>query len=225
LYNRRTILFVDEVHRWNKSQQDALLPWVENGTIILVGATTENPFFEVNKALVSRSRVFQLLPLTKEDLAKAAHAALTDKERGYGRWNVEFESGALEHLIDTANGDARSLLNALELAVETTPERWAPEETPLKSDLSSVQTPFADESLSTYRDRFFAHRSSESRTTLSCDRALIDCLRRVLNALDARTSLAAYIGNILADHIDRHRALLSEAIERNRKNPFNSSLP
>lgn len=130
LYNRRTILFVDEVHRWNKSQQDALLPWVENGTIILVGATTENPFFEVNKALVSRSRVFQLLPLTKDDLAKAAHAALTDKERGYGRWNVEFESGALEHLIDTANGDARSLLNALELAVETTPERWAPEETP-----------------------------------------------------------------------------------------------
>ena len=102
----------------------------------------------------------------------------------------------------------------------------APEETPLKSDLSSVQTPFADESLSTtYRDRFFAPRLSESRTTLSCDRALIDCLRRVLNALDARTSLAAYIGNILADHIDRHRALLSEAIERNRKNPFNSSLP
>ena len=100
-----------------------------------------------------------------------------------------------------------------------------PEETPLKSDLSSIQTPFADELLSTYRDRFFAHRSSESRTTLSCDRALIDCLRRVLNALDARTSLAAYIGNILADHIDRHRALLSEAIERNRKNPFNSSLP
>ena len=72
---------------------------------------------------------------------------------------------------------------------------------------------------------FFAHRSSESRTTLSCDRTLIDCLRRVLNALDARTSLAAYIGNILADHIDRHHALLSEAIERNRKNPFNTSLP
>ncbi|MBR6216669.1 MAG: AAA family ATPase, partial [Spirochaetaceae bacterium] len=82
LYGRRTILFVDEVHRWNKSQQDALLPWVENGTIILVGATTENPFFEVNKALVSRSRVFQLKPLTNEDLMKAADAALKDKERG-----------------------------------------------------------------------------------------------------------------------------------------------
>ncbi|WP_428770188.1 AAA family ATPase [Treponema sp. HNW] len=130
LYNRRTILFVDEVHRWNKSQQDALLPWVENGTIILVGATTENPFFEVNKALVSRSRVFQLFTLTKDDLMKAARAALDDKERGYGRWKVEFEKGALEHLIDTANGDARSLLNALELAVETTPERWAPDEVP-----------------------------------------------------------------------------------------------
>lgn len=130
LYNRRTILFVDEVHRWNRSQQDALLPWVENGTIILVGATTENPFFEVNKALVSRSRVFQLKALTKEDLEKAAHMALSDTERGYGHWNVEFEKGALEHLIDTANGDARSLLNALELAVETTPERWNPETIP-----------------------------------------------------------------------------------------------
>ena len=117
LYNRRTILFVDEVHRWNKAQQDALLPWVENGTIILIGATTENPFFEVNKALVSRSRVFQLQPLTKDDLLKAAHMALNDTERGYGHWDVQFEKGALEHLVDTANGDARSLLNALELAV------------------------------------------------------------------------------------------------------------
>lgn len=126
LYNKRTILFVDEVHRWNKAQQDALLPWVENGTIILIGATTENPFFEVNKALVSRSRVFQLKPLTKEDLKKAALMALSDTERGYGHWIVEFEDGALEHLIDTANGDARSLLNALELAVETTPEKWEP---------------------------------------------------------------------------------------------------
>ncbi|MBQ5471155.1 MAG: AAA family ATPase [Treponema sp.] len=130
LYSRRTILFVDEVHRWNKSQQDALLPWVENGTIILIGATTENPFFEVNKALVSRSRVFQLKPLTKQDLEKAAQQALKDSERGYGKWNVEFEKGALEHLIDTANGDARSLLNALELAVETTPEKWAPNAEP-----------------------------------------------------------------------------------------------
>ncbi len=118
LYSRKTILFVDEVHRWNRSQQDALLPWVENGTIILVGATTENPFFEVNKALVSRSRVFQLAALNAADLKQAALAALADKERGYGRWQVSFEAGALEHLIDTANGDARSLLNALELAVE-----------------------------------------------------------------------------------------------------------
>lgn len=130
LYNRRTILFVDEVHRWNKAQQDALLPWVENGTIILIGATTENPFFEVNKALVSRSRVFQLKPLTKADLKKAALQALTDVERGYGHYVVEFENGALEHLIDTANGDARSLLNALELAVETTPEKWDPAANP-----------------------------------------------------------------------------------------------
>lgn len=138
LYSRRTILFVDEVHRWNKAQQDALLPWVENGTIILIGATTENPFFEVNKALVSRSRVFQLKPLTKDDLKKAANMALTNTERGYGHWNVQFEEGALEHLIDTANGDARSLLNALELAVETTPEKWNPTGNPPEPSYGST---------------------------------------------------------------------------------------
>lgn len=122
LYGRKTILFVDEVHRWNRSQQDALLPWVENGTIILIGATTENPFFEVNKALVSRSRVFQLNTLTDEDLKKIALFALTDTKRGYGNLDIKFEEGALEHLIFTAAGDARSLLNAIELAVETSAE-------------------------------------------------------------------------------------------------------
>ena len=126
LYGNRTILFVDEVHRWNKAQQDALLPWVENGTIILIGATTENPYFEVNSALVSRSRIFQLKPLDEEDLVRVARQALSDPERGYGRWNVEFAPGAMEHLVHVANGDARSLLNALELAVETTPERFPP---------------------------------------------------------------------------------------------------
>ncbi len=127
LYDRRTMLFVDEVHRWNKSQQDALLPYVENGTILLIGATTENPFFEVNKALVSRSRVFQLRPLGEDDLLKAARAALGDEQRGYGRWRVEFDDGALEHIVKVADGDARSLLNALELAVETSAEPWPPE--------------------------------------------------------------------------------------------------
>jgi putative ATPase len=126
LYGRRTILFVDEVHRWNKAQQDALLPWVENGTVILIGATTENPFFEVNRALVSRSRIFQLKSLTPEDLRKAAERTLSDRERGYGKWNVGFGEGALEHLLETAGGDARSLLNALELAIETTPSSWPP---------------------------------------------------------------------------------------------------
>ena len=121
LYGTRTILFVDEVHRWNKSQQDALLPWVENGTFILIGATTENPFFEVNAALVSRSRIFQLKPLTSEDLTAIAWQALRDRDRGYGKLDVSFEAGALEHLVDVASGDARSLLNALELAVVTTP--------------------------------------------------------------------------------------------------------
>ncbi len=121
LHGRRTILFVDEVHRWNKAQQDALLPWVENGTVILIGATTENPYFTVNRPLVSRSRIFQLKPLTEADLFTIARRALTDPERGYGRLKVEMHDDALAHLVNVANGDARSLLNALELAVETTP--------------------------------------------------------------------------------------------------------
>lgn len=120
LHRQRTILFVDEVHRFNKAQQDALLPHVENGTVVFIGATTENPYFEVIKALVSRSRVFELKTLGENDLRKVAEQALDDDERGYGRRAVQLDDDALDHLVSTANGDARSLLNALELAVETT---------------------------------------------------------------------------------------------------------
>ncbi len=120
-HSQRTILFVDEVHRFNKAQQDALLPWVENGTVIFIGATTENPYFEVNKALVSRSRIFQLTPLTQDHLRQAARQALADPVRGYGRRSIVIDDDALDHLVEVANGDARAVLNALELAVETTP--------------------------------------------------------------------------------------------------------
>jgi putative ATPase len=121
LYQKRTILFVDEVHRWNKAQQDALLPHVENGTVTLIGATTENPYFEVIGALVSRSRVFQLRPLNDQDVRTILNNALQDPERGYGKRRVEVDEDALEHLIHVAGGDARNALNALELAVESTP--------------------------------------------------------------------------------------------------------
>ncbi|OGO20165.1 MAG: AAA family ATPase [Chloroflexi bacterium RBG_16_48_8] len=120
LYQKKTILFVDEVHRWNKAQQDALLPHVENGTITLIGATTENPYFEVIGALVSRSRIFQLHPLQDENVRKLILNAISDRERGYGKRNVEINNAALEHLMRVAGGDARNALNALELAVETT---------------------------------------------------------------------------------------------------------
>ena len=120
LYGKRTILFVDEVHRWNRAQQDALLPHVENGTVILIGATTENPYFEVIGALVSRSRVFQMRPLEDEDVRQILLAALHDPERGYGKRQVEIDEDALQHLINVAGGDARNALNALELAVEST---------------------------------------------------------------------------------------------------------
>ncbi|TVQ40555.1 MAG: AAA family ATPase [Spirochaetaceae bacterium] len=126
LHGRRTILFVDEVHRWNKAQQDALLPWVENGTVILIGATTENPFFEVNAALVSRSRIFQLRPLSADELRRVVEHALADPVRGYGSLRVRLAADALDHLIAVADGDARSLLNALQLAVETGTAQFPP---------------------------------------------------------------------------------------------------
>ncbi len=119
-HQQRTILFIDEVHRFNKAQQDALLPWVENGTVIFIGATTENPYFEVNKALVSRSRIFQLTPLTADHLRQVIYQTLHDPTRGYGDRNVQIDEDALAHLVEVANGDARAVLNALEVAVETT---------------------------------------------------------------------------------------------------------
>src|SRR5688572_2997010 len=124
LHNIRTILFVDEVHRWNKAQQDALLPHVENGTFTLIGATTENPYFEVIKALISRSRVFQLRNLNQTETGILLDRALADKERGYGNKRIKLDADARSHLIEVSSGDARNALNALELAVEsTTPDK------------------------------------------------------------------------------------------------------
>jgi putative ATPase len=121
LYHRRTILFIDEVHRWNKAQQDALLPHVETGMLTLIGATTENPYFDVIPALVSRSRIFQLEPLSQPEMEIIFQRALEDKEMGYGNRKILVDEKAREHLTYLAGGDARNLLNAIELAVESTP--------------------------------------------------------------------------------------------------------
>ncbi len=119
-YGRKTILFVDEIHRFNKAQQDYLLPYVEDGTIILIGATTENPYFEVNSALISRSRIFELKPLSPEDIAKLIDRALSDSVKGVGAFHAYIDADARSFLSDAANGDARAALNAVELAVLTT---------------------------------------------------------------------------------------------------------
>ena len=124
MYGRRTILFVDEIHRFNKGQQDYLLPFVEGGTLILIGATTENPYFEVNSALISRSIIFELKPLEKEDIRTLIERAVYDVERGMGAYHAVIEEDAEEFLADIAGGDARAALNAVELAVLTTePEK------------------------------------------------------------------------------------------------------
>ncbi len=120
MYGRKTILFVDEIHRFNKSQQDYLLPFVEDGTLILIGATTENPYFEVNGALLSRSRIFELKPLDKEDIKTLIGRAVYDKERGMGAYESLISEDAAEFLADVANGDARAALNAVELGLLTT---------------------------------------------------------------------------------------------------------
>ena len=120
MYGKKTILFVDEIHRFNKGQQDYLLPFVEDGTLILIGATTENPYFEVNGALLSRSRVFELKTLEKEDIKELIHRAVYDKEKGMGAYDAVIDSDAEDFLADVSNGDARAALNAVELGIMTT---------------------------------------------------------------------------------------------------------
>ena len=120
MYGKKTILFIDEIHRFNKGQQDYLLPYVEDGTIILIGATTENPYFEVNGALLSRSVIFELKKLSKEDIRTLLLRAISDKEKGMGAYNAAIDDDALEFLADVSNGDARAALTALELGVLTT---------------------------------------------------------------------------------------------------------
>lgn len=117
MYNIGTILFIDEIHRFNKAQQDALLPHVENGTVTLIGATTENPYFEVNRALVSRSYVFELRPLSKENIISLIGRAVKDKDKGFGNMEIEIDAQAVNFIAEVSNGDARRALNAVELAV------------------------------------------------------------------------------------------------------------
>lgn len=138
-YGQRTILFVDEIHRFNKAQQDAFLPHVEDGTVILIGATTENPYFEVNTPLISRSRIFRFEPLSSEDTIALLNRALKDSERGLGNVPAEVSPDAINHIVDVTNGDARSALNALELAVMTT--------TPDEDGVRRVTLQIAEESL------------------------------------------------------------------------------
>ncbi|MBN1680669.1 MAG: replication-associated recombination protein A [Anaerolineae bacterium] len=121
MYGQGTVLFIDEIHRWNKAQQDGLLPFVEDGTVVLIGSTTENPFFSLVNPLLSRSRVFQLLPLTDDDVLEVMRRALSDAEHGLGRMPLTLADDAAAHLAAVAGGDARSALNALELAARTTP--------------------------------------------------------------------------------------------------------
>ena len=121
MFGRKTILFVDEIHRFNKGQQDYLLPFVEDGTLTLIGATTENPYFEVNGALLSRSRVFELKPLEREDIRELIRRAVYDRDKGMGAYNAVIDEEAMNFLADVANGDARAALNAVELGIMTTP--------------------------------------------------------------------------------------------------------
>ncbi len=120
MYGRKTILFIDEIHRFNKGQQDYLLPFVEDGTIVLIGATTENPYFEVNSALLSRSVVFELKPLDREDILELLHRAVYDKEKGMGAYDALIDDDAAQFLAEAAGGDARRALNAVELGIMTT---------------------------------------------------------------------------------------------------------
>lgn len=136
MYQKRTIVFIDEIHRFNKAQQDALLPSVENGTIILIGATTENPYFEINSALISRSTVIELKKLTNDDIASLIKRAILDKQNGLGIYDIEINDDAIAHWSNIADGDCRIALNALELAFLTTPKN---KDGKIKIDLTTAQ--------------------------------------------------------------------------------------
>jgi len=136
MYGRKTILFIDEIHRFNKGQQDYLLPFVEDGTVILIGATTENPYFEVNSALISRSVVFELKPLSKENIMELLRRAVTDPVKGMGSYHAVLEPDACAFLADMAGGDAREALNALELGIMTTEP--SPEDGKIHIDLNTA---------------------------------------------------------------------------------------
>ena len=136
MYGQRTILFIDEIHRFNKGQQDYLLPFVEDGTLILIGATTENPYFEVNKALLSRSRIFELKPLEQADIKELIRRAVYDRERGMWAYDAVIDERAADFLADAADGDARAALNAVELGILTT-ERG--EDGKIHLDLAAAQ--------------------------------------------------------------------------------------
>ena len=139
MYQVKTILFIDEIHRFNKSQQDALLPFVEDGIVTLIGATTESPMFEINSALLSRSRIFRLEPLTDQHIRQILERAVADKERGLGEQKLQLSEEAFLHLVNVSNGDARTALNALELAALTTP--------PSEDGISYITLEVAEESI------------------------------------------------------------------------------
>lgn len=173
LYNKRTILFIDEIHRFNKSQQDALLPFVERGIIILIGATTENPYFEVNKALLSRAMVLVLKPLERKDLEKLLDRALRDKEKGLGNYKVTISEDAKDYLLTISQGDGRILLNSLEIGVlSTDPDDTETRKIDLESIKESIQTKTAkydkggDEHYDTISAFIKSMRGSDPNATL-----------------------------------------------------------
>lgn len=136
MYGKKTILFIDEIHRFNKGQQDYLLPFVEDGTLVLIGATTENPYFEVNSALISRSIIFELQPLSKDDVKELIHRAVYDNEKGMGAYDAVIDEEAVDFLADLSNGDARMALNAIELGILTTERN---EEGKIHIDLATAE--------------------------------------------------------------------------------------
>ncbi len=178
---RRTILFIDEIHRWNKAQQDALLPHVEDGTVILIGATTENPSFEVNSALLSRSRVFVLEQLAEADIANIIKLAVADKERGLGYLKIKIDEEAISYLALLSNGDARTALNVLEISVKATK--------PLKSGIIKLSQALIKESLQ--RNAHLYDKTGDQHYNI------ISALHKSLRGSDADAALY-WLGRMLA---------------------------
>ncbi len=220
MYGSGTYLLLDECHRWNKAQSDSILPAIEKGIIKFIGSTTENPLVSMTPAIVSRCRLFQFEPLSREDVRKAVKSALVDKERGFGNLNVEVEEGAMAHIVDVANGDVRTALNAIELAVLTTP---AGEDGIIRIDVATAEESIQRRAVRCDEEEYYNMLSAfcKSLRGSDSDAALFWFARMIYAGVDPRIIVRRMIAHSSEDVGLANPAAMQQAVAAAQALEFN----